>query len=128
MSKRVKLSNEKPPAKRACGFRLARSNPEAPVNSESSSSLFITVNTADQQTTGRTLTAETRVFSRSLESGGSPESASQSQNTPQNDDTLVSLGEMEDIEPTVQGDIQLKPKRKRNTTNQVGYMLDFDCY
>ena len=74
------------------------------------------------------LTAETRVFSRSLESGGSPESASQSQNAPQNDDTLVSSGEMEDIEPTVQGDIQLKPKRKRNTTNQVGYMLDFDCY
>ena len=114
MSKRVNLSNEKPPAKRARGFRLARSNPEAAISPNPS--LFVTVETDHQQR--GTLAADTRVITRSSAAGATPEPEEESRNEPQNDD---SSGLMEDMESTVHGDTnpQAKPKRKRNTTNVV---------
>lgn len=118
MSKRVNHPNEKPPAKRARGFRLARSNPdaEATASSSSSSSLFVTVNPHDQHSGA--LRSQSRLLSRSLDSSAHSLSPTP-ENEPQIDVTLDSSGPMEDIDPTHQQDIPLKPKRKRFTTNVV---------
>jgi hypothetical protein len=119
MSKRVNHPNEKPPAKRARGFRLARSNSDlesTASSSASSSSLFVTVNPHDQHS--GTLSVQSRLISRSLDSSAHSLSPTP-ENEPQIDVTLDSSGPMEDIDPTHQQHIPPKPKRKRFTTNVV---------
>jgi hypothetical protein len=119
MSKRVNPSNDKPPAKRIRGFRLARTRSNlGPSTSSLSSSVFVTVNTGEQHS--GTLKAQTWLLSRTFTPSltPTPESASE----PQNDDCLDSCGEVP-VEPTPQADIPPKPKRKRYTTNVVCYNL-----
>lgn len=128
MFKRVNLSNEKPPAKRARGFRLARNNPDPTIPATSSSSLFVTVN-AEEHNTG-TLKAQSRLLSRTIDSSplslsSTPQTTLEPQNEPQNEDTLLSSEQMEVTENTSQPGVPPKAKRKRHTTNVVCSRLPF---
>lgn len=124
MSKRVNNTNEKPPAKRARGFRMARSNPEPTVSSSSSSSLFVTVNPHDQHS--GTLKAQSRVLSRTLDSTAHPLSPTPDAGFEhQNDVPMDFSGMLEDMDPAAQPDIPHKTKRKRYTTNVVCGGLHF---
>ena len=121
MSKRVNLSNENPPAKRARGFRLARSNPEPTV--PTSTSLFVTVN-ADDDGRGK-LKSQSRLLSSRVESSSAtPETVLDPSNEQQNDDFP---GLMEGMDSTPQPDVPPKTKRKRYTTNVVSSGLVFNC-
>jgi hypothetical protein len=130
MSKRVTLSNEKAPAKRARGFRLARRNPEASV--PTTSSLFVTLNADDERqgpgklkTQSRLLSSSRTIDSSAQPSSTTPETGFEPMNETENDERDFS-GPM-DIDPTPPPDIAPKPKRKRYTTNVVSGWLPFDC-
>ena len=124
MSKRVNLSNENPPAKRARRFRLARSNPLPTV--PTSTSLFVTVN-ADDEGRGK-LKSQSRLLSSNVDSSAQSSSTTPATvNEQQNDETLDFPDLMEDMDPTPQPDIPPKTKRKRNTTNVVSRGLHFNC-
>ena len=130
MAKRTNSSDDVPPTKRirkAPGFRLARS---APIPSESnksnsSTSLFVTVNPSDERR--GTLQAQNRVLATShgpSTSGSSLPSSLEAQplqafepNTEIQDEPIAQLEDEQLEEPQPQETV--KPKRKRNTTNAV---------
>jgi len=128
MSKRINQSTEKPPQKRARGFRLARSNPEATV--PTSSTLFVTVNAQEER--AGTLTSQSRLISRTVDSSSNSLSPTPDPGfEPENDVAMESSAQMEDLNLTPQSDIPPdippKPKRQRYTTNVVSRAILYDC-
>lgn len=134
MSKRLSSSNEGPLPKRShrqpAGFRLARPPPDASQASQptssSDTSLFVTVSQPDERR--NVLQAQNRVlFSTPGPSVvPTPDSSTPSSNPPSESHTTASVEQYSEPqdEPAPQEQQQTgKPKRKRNTTNAVGYHL-----
>ena len=127
MSKRTNSSNEVPPPKRSrrpAGFHLARPVPVSmqPSTSTSSTSLFVTVSQPDEQ--HGILEAQNRVLTstqtnQDLSTSSSPMSHAQLPIEP-NTELLDEPIQIQD-EP-LQSE-KVKPKRKRDTTNAVSYIL-----
>ena len=136
MSKRVNTSNDKPPPKRPRGFRLAQTFPETTPPLPSTSSLFVTVNPADDSDQHSSkLKGHSRVIHHSLPPSGpsvapTPETASESHFNPHNNDVFHPSGQMEDMDPSTPRvpDNSLNPKRKRFTANAVCSGLKFEYY
>ena len=122
MSKRTNSSSEVPPAKcsrRPAGFHQTRTAPvpASQPTSSANTSLFVTISQPDKQR--GILQAQNRVLTSTHGPTTSSSSSSEAQLPIEPNTEIRDKPIPQAQQPTV------KPKRKRNMTNAVGYPLNF---